>query len=108
MAKEIQVTATLPALPDGYGPDVHWGPQEDRPHVFFDVGCKKWLPSEIGWHDDLFHAYKREPVKRVVWLNVDADGTAEVWNTRHGADRLAHDDRIARIRVEIEEGRFDE
>ena len=107
MAKEIQVTATLPALTDGYGPDVHFGPQESRPHVWFVGG--KWLPNETACKDPFFHAYKREPVKRVAWVNVYPVADVVVLRkSRQLADDEADPSRIACVRVEFDEGQFDD
>lgn len=109
MAKEIQVTATLPALPDGYGPDVHWGPQEDRPHVWYNDASERWIVDNTGSPRPRFHAYKSGPVKRVVWVTAYDNDTAIAFRD-HGAALLFNNGakQVARVRVEFEEGRFDE
>lgn len=74
-----------------------------------------WLrkPGSIG--DDAELADKLDPPKRkrTVWLNVYSHEVypgrrCSQFDSRQDADRFADADRIACIRVELEEGRFDE
>jgi hypothetical protein len=54
---------------------------------------------------------KKEPLKREVWLNlyVEIGRLIEVgYESRHDADRAAAPDRVGRMKVILEEGRFDE
>lgn len=48
------------------------------------------------------------PKKHVRWVNFDADGTSCVFASKEDADDNAYYDRIACIRVEYNDGQFDE
>ena len=51
---------------------------------------------------------KDAPVTREIWVNFYPSGQTSVWHTREQADYFAESDRIARKRVTIVEGEFDE
>lgn len=110
----IKITAeallkALGPLPDGYGPDVYWGPIKDKPHSWFSPSNEGWFDSNTPTTVPHFHAYKREPVKRVVWMNVyRLGGCTYVYPSKADADSKAFPGRMACIRVEFEEGQFDE
>lgn len=46
--------------------------------------------------------------KRVLWLNVYPDGISVAHDSREDADEGSAENRIARLKVEFEEGQFDE
>ena len=110
MTQAIKITdeallEALGPLPDGYGPDVYFGPCEDGPHVWFSGSDGEWNKANVKDSFRVFHAYKREPVKRVVWLNVYPDRRDNFTHqSRVIADRFASANRIACVRVEFEEG----
>lgn len=77
-------------------------------------GPDKGLVREVREYTDLprgkaFRILPTKPPKRVVWLNVYPDESSGFfYNSRQGADHQADSARIACIRVEFEEGQFDE
>jgi hypothetical protein len=94
----------------------------DAPGSFPVVGIKScgnpvtFTSDGYFWEDDVdsdkdLIPTPIEPKKKgVVWVNVysDRECLGVSYSTRDKADRTASPDRIARIRVEWEEGRFDE
>ena len=48
------------------------------------------------------------PEKHVRWLNIYDTPDAKLYMTKEQADKLADDTRLARVRIEFEEGQFDE
>lgn len=54
---------------------------------------------------DILHKVKE---KKAVWVNAYADETFRVHGSKECADINAENDRVARIKVEYEEGQFDE
>lgn len=101
--------ATLPPLPAGYGPKIYWGPQDAGAHVWFNQHHGDWIESGRGDSHEhaYFHAYKREPVKRVRWANMYPIPRTS-FESRAAADRAALSDRIACVRIEFEEGQYDD
>lgn len=77
-------------------------------------GPDKGIVREVLEYTDLprgkaFRILPTKPPKRVVWLNVYYDGSASAFPSREEADASTFKDaRIACIRVEFEEGQFDE
>lgn len=108
MTKPNIIVPDFPDLPEGYGPDVVYGPIKHAEHVFFLDGI--WQTSNDWSCASFWHAYKREPVQRVVYVNVyPGKGYADVVHpTRESADGDACPNRIARVRVEFVEGQFDD
>lgn len=77
-------------------------------------GPDKGIVREVREHTDLprgwaFRILPTKPPKRVVWMNVyEQDEAAFLHKSRKEAERNASPRRIACIRVEFEEGQFDE
>ena len=73
-------------------------------------GAEGWYADgrvfeEIDAKGDLI---RKLPEKKTLWVNVDDDGFTSVRRGRYEADKFSNHDRIARIKVEYEEGQFDE
>jgi hypothetical protein len=108
MTKPNIIVPDLPPLLEGYGPDVRWGAVDGRPHVWL-AGDGRWLAMEnCPANTPCWHAYKREPVKRVVYVNVYRNGAGFGHDTRIAADIKAKTGRTGCNRIELEEGRWDD
>jgi hypothetical protein len=69
----------------------------------------RWTPSGAHWSGVRRYHLVEVKEKRVVYVNVYPGTTPGVAHkSRDAADRNTTDTRIARVRVEFEEGQFDE
>ena len=57
---------------------------------------------------DRWDLIRKAPEKKTLWINIYADGTSRTRTLKGEADLCARAGRIARIKVEYEEGQFDE
>lgn len=119
MTEAIKITdeallKALGPLPDGYGPDVWWGAVDGGEHVFFATTFGGWRTGSLQASYPVFFALKRQPEKRVVWLNVYSNSShaggklATIYPSRELADKGCGNARIACVRVEFDKGQFDD
>jgi hypothetical protein len=101
------IVPDLPPLPEGYGPDVVWGMAlQGGEHVIFDG--HRWICRDRPTAITFWHAYKREPVTHVRYLNLYPLGGVSSHTSREEADFPAAQLRVSCRRVEFMEGQFDD
>lgn len=106
----------LPPLPEGYGPEIYWGPQEARSHVWFDQGRGVWVENihPTSWDAGLLHAYKKAARVMYVAIGEGWNGDFYVMATEPTRQDLndtllcCFTDTQAIAIVRIEEGQFDD
>ena len=72
---------------------------------FFPYDKATPLEWRLLFWDDLDTCWPQKPkrkVHKVCWLNIDADGCKNGFDSQEEADRNAYDDRIVCVRVEYE------
>ena len=96
-------TITFPRiaqLPPGYGPSIHYGPQEDREHIFL-TSSGSWVTSKCPDDHPRLHAYKTERSTSAKVVN--PVGTA-VQGVRRLSERIAAQgvQRLSELIAELE------
>ena len=80
---------------------------EEQASLWSINGAYGYLHTGVHVHD-LVEVKPNPKPKRVIWLNVYPKDEVHAHGSREDADGFSGNRRIARLKIEFEEGRFDE